>query len=380
MKLFLLPLLSFVVSGTHAEKFLNKLPPGAIKVDSDLGRELLSQARNLASASGNNAGDDIWATTDAWVGNFSLSYQGCFQISQWNTNFDGADDVRVATKRLVRFRLCPSDTCSTGCNTGYGEYIIDLHTYLYYMFQAKATYQEYNCDYLKTYVCGCNGDSTCLYQCYSDHNMASVCYGSSASSGNASSLTIENYMKCTKSSFYDTHNNYLYIGPFCENQGGAIMLGVFTDDVCTNFADAYYGASTYKNATGTDLPYSKTSIVDMECMSCREPSTKNTDGNDATDVDTVAEVCEAIYANAGKCETGLPANTTQYPNTNGCNYIAGVKIARKDGSIQSADSRANKTAGVFIGLFTIMSIVLGTYSYYLKTRLDRASINLGDDE
>jgi hypothetical protein len=35
---------------------------------------------------------------------------------------DGEEDVRIATKRLVKFRLCPTDMCDNnkGCNSGYG--------------------------------------------------------------------------------------------------------------------------------------------------------------------------------------------------------------------------------------------------------------------
>jgi hypothetical protein len=89
-------------------------------------------------------------------------------------------------------------------------------------------------------------------------------------------------------------------------------------------------------------------------------------------------MCEKIYTMAGKCEASLAYGTTQYPNNNACNYLEGIKIVRADGTIVTADSRANKFAGAFIGIFTTMFVLLSAYVYFLKTKLDRASINISE--
>ena len=65
------------------------------------------------------------------------------------------------------------------------------------------------------------------------------------------------------------------------------------------------------------------------------------------------------------------------PNDSACNYMEGIKIVRKDGMVVTAD--AYKTAAVFIGVFVVGFILLSAYVYYLKTKLDRASINLSDE-
>ena len=90
-------------------------------------------------------------------------------------------------------------------------------------------------------------------------------------------------------------------------------------------------------------------------------------------------MCEQIYEGAGKCEQGL--ESTGYvssANNNACNYIAGIKVVRKDGIITQVGSKANKTASIFIGVFVVAFVLLAAYVYYLKTKLDRASINLSD--
>jgi hypothetical protein len=212
---------------------------------------------------------------------------------------------------------------------------------------------------------------------------------------NNQEFDIESYMQCTKANLQSNNNNNnqengqrgleygewdgnYYLGPYCADQGGAIYMGVFTDDSCTTFADSAGGRAMYYALTGTNLPYSQTNIIDMDCLSCQEPTENNNGGNDAADEDTVAEVCESIYTLAGKCETNLPSGTVYMPNNNACNYMEGIKIVRQDGTVITAKAKANKTGSVFIGTFVVSFILLTAYVYYLKTKLDRASINLAE--
>jgi hypothetical protein len=375
----------------------------ALEANAKLREELLSKAVRVEETRGLSSVPEERQLQDedfskTWVSGYSLKFQGCHHISQWNDEADNEEDVRIATKRLVRFRMCPSNSCSStntvGCTEGYGDYVVDLNTYLYYYFNAKSTYQQYECEYLANYVCGCNDNNGnqayCLWDCFSDHNMASVCMQNNPYNANngydangqaedyGNGFDLQDYMECTKSDIADQNGNALYIGPFCASQGGVIHLGVFTDDACTNFADSEDGRSAYVTATGYELPYAEANIIDLDCMSCIEPSDKNNAGNDAEDGDNVNEMCEKIYTMAGKCEASLAYGTTQYPNNNACNYLEGIKIVRADGTIVTADSRANKFAGAFIGIFTTMFVLLSAYVYFLKTKLDRASINISE--
>jgi hypothetical protein len=345
-----------------------------IEANSKLGVQLLNAARRLDSSS---------TYADPWVAGYSLKFQGCHHISQWNNNVDGDNDVRIETKRLIRFRLCPSNKCSTndyrGCTDGYGDYIIDMSTYLTNYFAAKETYQEFECDYLKNYVCACQDDEYCLYDCYTEHKMQDACADANPyTNGATKSFNLANYMSCSVSTATDSSGNSLYVGPYCSSQGGSIYLGAFTDDACTNFADTSGGAKAYSTSTGNVLPYAAVNVVDAKCMSCKEPSKNNYAGNDASDTDQVAQVCEAVYSYAGKCEANLPYGTVSSPNNNACNYMQGIKIVRKDGTVVTADAKAcNKTAAVFIGVFVVSFMLLSAYVYYLKTKLDRVSINFG---
>ena len=358
----------------------------SIQADSPMGMDLLSRARKLDG--------DVDFT---WVANFSIKFQGCHHISQWNDEADEENDVRIETKRLIRFRLCPSNECSAskagGCDSDYGDYVIDMNTFLETYYGALDNYNQYKCENTLNTLCDCEdsddkGDDfdadQCAYNCYVKYGMEDICV---ADDDQGDGFAAADYVECQQAQFNGNNGGRrsleeqvaYYIGPYCAEQGGSIFLGLFTDDTCTTFADNYGGANTYSSITGTSLPYSTDSLISMDCIDCKEPSEYNEDGNDAQDDDEVIEMCEQIYAGAGKCEQGLQA--TGYlssANTNACNYIQGIRVVRKDGIITQVGSKANKTASVFIGIFVVAFVLLAAYVYYLKTKLDRASINLTD--
>ena len=367
-----------------------------VKADSPLGLSLLSKARKLEEE------DEIDFT---WVSNFSIKFQGCHHISQWNDEADGEEDVRIETKRLIRFRLCPTNECSPdkagGCDSDYGDYVIDMNTFLESYYEALENYNQYRCEYTAQVLCDCeDGDDKgddfdgelCEYDCFVEHGIEDICADRNPYEDDEGEkeeeFDLAEYVECQQAKFENNDEERrrleeeeieYFIGPYCAEQGGAIFMGLFTDDTCTSFADNYGGANTYSYLAGKSLPYSEESLISMDCISCKEPEDFNNDGNDAQDEDEVIEMCEQIYEGAGKCEQGLEA--TGYlssANNNACNYIAGIKVVRKDGIITQVGSKANKTASIFIGIFVVAFVLLAAYVYYLKTKLDRASINLSD--
>merc|ERR1719223_2639879 len=150
----------------------------------------------------------------------------------------------------------------------------------------------------------------------------------------------------------------------------------FTDDACTNFADDYGGRKTYSSLSGGEsMPYSQTSMIDTGCYSCAQEEDAN--GRKLDEV-AVNEACETMYEPAGKCESKLAYGTTDYANEAGCDYMEGIKITRSNGIVISGANSANAVANTFIGLFSVSFVLLGSYVYYLKTKLDRGRINLSD--
>jgi hypothetical protein len=89
----------------------------------------LHQLRWLNEQDNNNA-------DYSYIAEYSIKFQGCHHVQQWNDNVDEDSDVRIMTKRLARFRLCPSDQCSndksSGCSSKYGDYVVDVRVQCVY--------------------------------------------------------------------------------------------------------------------------------------------------------------------------------------------------------------------------------------------------------
>ena len=392
----------------------------SIKADSPLGQKIMSKARRVEENNNNN--NENGEIDFTWVANFAIKFQGCHHVSQWNDEADGEEDVRIATKRLIRFRLCPEEMCTAesagGCSADYGDYIIDMNTFLEVYYTAVEEYNQWRCEYTAQMKCGCNNENgnqddgfdeeICEYDCYVANGIEDICAERNPYADDQAQqeerFDLAEYVDCQQVNFEQQNNNNnggrrleegqqnnnnqqqqeqeeveYFVGPYCAEQGGAIYLGLFTDDTCTTFADEDGGAYTYRMLAGESLPYSTQSVITKDCISCHEPEDFNNDGNDAQDADDVIEFCEQIYTMSGKCEEGLQTTGYVYEaNNNACNYIAGIKVVRKDGIITQVGSAANKTASIFIGIFVVAFVLLAAYVYYLKTKLDRASINLAE--
>lgn len=324
-----------------------------IRSDSELGQKLLVKARNLNENSADNS----------WVAGYSIKFQGCYNVQQWNTAANSVDDVRLKTKRLVRFRLCPTNFCSSsnagGCNGGYGDYIIDMNTFVNAYYEAKLSAEALAC---QSHACNCEGAKNpdyCDYDCYLAAGMPYCSETNPYTNQSVVPIDVGNYMTCSE---YNSDNYFL--GPYCSNQGGSLFMGVFTDDTCSEFADTSSGLTTFKAISGGDLPFGDASIVGANCLSCA--ATDN-----AGSGDSVGSQCSTIYSIAGKCESNLASGTTSYPNTRGCSYMEGIQIIRKDGIITNVSTGSSRVATSFIVFFAMASVACGFYIWYLRKRITR---------
>lgn len=344
-----------------------------ISSDSALGKSLLSNARQLEQDNGYD-----------FLGAYSLKFQGCHHVQQWNDDADDESDVRIKTKRLARFRLCPADQCSNdrsaGCNSKFGDYVVDMSTFVSSYLNAIEEDKENICDDVEQDCYGeCNGNDDgyddCMDTCY---EALDVAYCSENYEENNNGFDAEDYSECQQFDFgrrrkledgannqyyYDEDVNY-YIGAYCADQGGEIHIGLFTDDTCTTFAQN--GETMFYNLMGFELPYSDSSLISSRCLGCGMMDNDNGYYENK-------EICDDIYQASGKCETRM---SVDYPNESSCSYIEGIKIVREDGVIRTSKTKKSKAAAVAIGLFMTFAVLLAGYVYYLRTKLGRAQINL----
>lgn len=361
-----------------------------IDVSTDLGQYIMSQARRLEDEE-----EDM-----TWVAGYSIKYLGCHTVKQWNPDADDQEDVRIEVKKLVRFRLCPENSCGggKGCGKDYGDYVVDMDTYVKAYSEASRRAIEYECNIYLYNKCDCeDGDDRgddfnkeyCEYDCFiGNKKIASKCIDKNPYEEDEENKKkdtdvnriLENGCNEFDAPDYDDDSNEYnerrldedekyYFGSYCADQGGRVYIGLFTDDTCTNFADKNAGRTTYKTLTrGEEMPFSTYSVVGTECLSCVEKKDpdKSYDGDENEEVDII-EACEIIQQ-SGKCEHRLNNGPTN-PNDAGCEYIEGIKLTLKSGVIDTSATRPNKVVSFFIFLFAVSFVLLGSYVYYLRIKI-----------
>eukprot|EP00574_Skeletonema_japonicum_P002756 CAMPEP_0201713790 /NCGR_PEP_ID=MMETSP0593-20130828/503_1 /ASSEMBLY_ACC=CAM_ASM_000672 /TAXON_ID=267983 /ORGANISM="Skeletonema japonicum, Strain CCMP2506" /LENGTH=394 /DNA_ID=CAMNT_0048202977 /DNA_START=41 /DNA_END=1225 /DNA_ORIENTATION=+ len=370
-----------VASGKSVE-----VPMNDISANTKLGGNIMSKARRLED--NGEAG--------AWVANYSIVFQKC-AVSNEYFAFEGENQDQnnwQVKQKLVHFKLCP--TANTGsCKSG-ADYVVPMNDFVEMYLQSKMDAQEYNCEMVKEncYCENANDDEACETQCYVDAGL-DYCEEDNQNNNNnnqAYEFDIEEAGRCEKMDvdedtlyYYlqqNGGNNYnvygnnqgevgLYIGPQCSSNGKSIFLNVFMDEWCS--IEAPRGA--FSNfAYGQTLPYSSTSIIENNSISCKEPQDANDQNNgDYQDEDEILEVCERLYEEAAKCESSLPTGTTYYPNSYGCNLVKSLKSPGKSGKGTSS------TAKVFASLFAVCAIGFAGAAYYFHQKSQRANVALVDE-
>lgn len=273
------------------------------------------------------------------ISSYSVRFEKCQYVKQYADERNEDIDTVLETKRFVIFRLCANGDCSSsGCEYDYGEYIVDMETYLESTLKHMEEEQENYCEACDECADGddaaayddavaaddavagddanANGRarrrrlvdvdcSTCYTQCQNIANMEENGYVDAA----------EYVQGCEK--VYENENNgkVYYAGPICANSGTRIKVGLFTDEDCYELDENAMVDQYLKNENGYNVKLSyhllKQTFVSDDCVaSCAAQGDDDDDADDdangdddaAAEVET-AEVCGDLYEAAGKCET-----------------------------------------------------------------------------
>jgi len=196
---------------------------------------------------------------------YSIQFQKCQFMKQYASECNDNYNTCLETKRFAIFRLCSS--CSS-CNYNYGEYMVDLDTYIQATTQYYSAQQENACQQCTAY---CSGDdananagddananagdeaeagddananagdeaeadaendgerrlastpdcSTCVSECSKIDAMESNGY-----------VDAINYVEC-QNVYTDANGVSYYAGPMCASDGYKVKIGVFSDDQCS---------------------------------------------------------------------------------------------------------------------------------------------------
>lgn len=314
---------------------------------------LMSKAQRVDGRDNNRVLDNQYYNTNSHISTYSIQFQGCHHIQHWNDDADD-EDVRLETKRLARFRLVPTGQCSTFLpwastngifgKVDYGEYIVDLNTFVASYLDAKQN--ESNDD-----------------------------------NSNGEAFNIYDYAGCAQLDFQGDEDGdavAYYLGPSCAKQGGQIRMNLFIDDTCTELVQCgsnkqVRGADCYKQMTGSILPGSNKSIIKDPCFPCTENylslnESANSRGFSYSNFDYgyTRDVCSNLYDVSGKCEKHM--NNGQYNNA--CKYMEGIQI----GVSREGYAVAVRRSAVADGFMLAMLIgcgFMGMYISHLKKILKR---------
>jgi hypothetical protein len=356
-------------------------------------------------------GDDAYQVD---ISSYSVKFEKCQFVKSYDVDLAEDEDSTtvLATKRFVIFRLCPENSCSS-CNYNYGEYIVDLETYLESTVEYQQELQENMCEAcqdcgnwddqyaqnqndgggrrLQSYSVDCD---SCYEECQKIENMEENGY-----------VDATEFLECAM--IYDPEDDSktaLYAGPMCASSGSKIKIGVFSDEYC-NVLDSSKDVDDYlMDDDGYQMNLShallKTVYAEDSCVSC---TSYDDDGGDRRldegDDDAAAEVlemCQTLYEDAAKCEKthGFDNGYSNYGGYSNqlaqeesvCDYIESINAGSYDetgeivvnGGNSSSGGGAKTTAGQKFALtfFVLGTVGLGGYAGMLHSKLTKGSSGL----
>eukprot|EP00980_Cylindrotheca_fusiformis_P028548 scaffold22610_cov115-Cylindrotheca_fusiformis.AAC.1 len=224
----------------------------------------------------NNQGYDNFAdgADGTWAGNWaseynadfdmtskSFKYAGCASIKNYDEQFamDSETNDPFKTQTYVTFRLCPAENCNKyslmGCSRNYGEYVVEMESYLESIIEYYSQRYEEYCEYCLT----CDSEvqleaSEMLEQCYFEKTMEELNQNSNANQATYSSGNNNNNKNKNYDSVYNNGNG-LQSNYYQSSSGGnrrlAYNYNANTDDEFDDDDQGEYGQSN------TDGYYSK---------------------------------------------------------------------------------------------------------------------------
>jgi hypothetical protein len=335
-------------------------------------RSLIQQSRHLED-SNNNDDQPVQNDNGFDLSKYSIKFEKCQTTKLYDGNNNNANSV-LSTKRFIIFRLCPDDSCSN-----YGEYLIDMDSYLQAAIPQLEAMQEQYCE--ECNACadvnddGCSGVdlNTCSQKCTNIANMESNGYVDAAL-----------YTQCGK--VYQNQNTGVayYAGAMCSSSGTKIKIGLFSDQTCSTLVEADNIDRYIKNENGYNVKLSyhllKQTFSAVNggyiVANCYQ------DGG-------VSDMCQSLYEEAGKCESthgfvGMAYDAEDYSSQISnekqvCEFISEIQAGHYDqtgeivltGLSTYSLSTANLSDGQIFALtfFAVGVVGLALYAVYLRRKV-----------
>ena len=392
--------------------------PFAPKVSANTAKAQLNAKLMLRATPLRKLQDNDDEAEEVDLSSYSVKFEKCQFVKQYAYNANGNNkngqysDTVLTTKHFVIFRMCPDNSCGT-CNYNYGEYIVDMDTYLGYTLEAKKQEQEQYCELCNQCVeAAANGDNGEENADENNNNNANqcanvdtaTCYGECQNIDNMEAngyVDASQYAQCQQLNYQDANGNKpYYAGAVCASSGTRIKIGLFTDQYCSTYDESADVATYLKNNDGTALNLSyhllKQTFAEGECIaSClkQDQNQNNNNNNNQNQRAEVNEVCENLYNYAGKCESthGFANGMKSYDEYDNqarneelvCNFITSIKAGTYDlsGDIVVTGGRTTIGGGTTtsggqkfaLTFFILGSVGLAGYAAMLHSQLTKGA-------
>jgi len=386
IKMFRAAILAIIASVVSAKSFV---PSDGIPLTSRLGKRMLEKAIVVEPARRLADGE---RSTD-FISQYALKYTGCSSFPNLMQEGGGGEEGMLTSQHIVKFSLCPNDSCSS-CSGG-GEYVVNMLEFVDAYTEAKLTEQEYKCEMIRE-------------NCYNDDENS--CYAAQGADEcieyeGQEEFEIQRYLECAEMEDNNNNNNnqnqynqnqngnqynynangyygQYFIGPYCSAKDSkSIFLGVFYDESCVNQASTdVYGQKNY----GATLPFSSEPIVTLDdCMSCKDVEQGNNNNNNGGNNNGYYyaepnEFCAQTYEMSARCEKNMDI---MYPDTSGCDYINNFLPRIQTASRSISTASTGGTAGKALAwVFAATTVIFGAYAYFLYRKIKRGTVNLASQD
>lgn len=314
---------------------------------------------------------------------YSIVFEKCQYVKFYNAgDEDGGDeegDDGFAINKFVVFKLCDSDSCSTACNYNYGEFVVDMETYVEAMIQMKQESVENMCEQCNE---NCQVDDQyggdlsddcqeCLDKCDGYDNLEDNGMGDASE-----------FIECAGGQ-NDDDAEY-FTGAYCSDGGSAIKIGVFSDENCVNSVNGMDAATVQGFQNGFSY-HILSAAYSSDCISCLQEVDEDEDQADDYEPET-NEICQELYDAAGKCETNFKGGYLQYYDSQSsneesvCEFISSLdsgtydqtgEIVIGDGGVSYKKGGTTATNGqkFVLTIFILSTIGLASYAAILHQKI-----------
>jgi len=240
------------------------------------------------------------------ISGYEIKFQECQFVKAYDDELaeDEESKTVLGTKRFVVFRMCPSGSCET-CEYNFGEYVIDMETYL----EAATEYFVQD----REGMCGlcdevCNADDDAMKNAGADYVDCDECvdYCDYFENMDENGKYMESYQMAECVQVYaDDNGNGIFAGAICSNNGAEIKIGAFKDEDCSQMNKNVDIEDYLENGLAFDNDILE-KVVDVDsCVSCiaKEYEIKDDDQQNDQEEVQVNEMCENLYEASAKCES-----------------------------------------------------------------------------